>query len=148
MTTVDSAEMVPSEGTETSLARWCGELADVAVAASVCLVPLCLGGRIALGQVLLLACAVIAGLGWSGTLLLGRKATWISTGVAPLLIGVLLLGLLQLTPLPSGLLSWLSPQHGKLLPLWSASADVAVSANINVAALRDRRSSAGDVAPG
>ncbi len=127
MTTTDSPEMVQTEGTETSFAHWCGELADVAVAASVCLVPLCLGGRIALGQVLLLACAVIAALGWSGTLVFGRKTTWISTGTEPLLVGVLVLGLLQLTPFPGELLSWLSPQHGKLLPMWSAGAEVAGS---------------------
>ena len=42
-----------------------------------------------------------------------------------MLLAVIGVGLLQITPLPPALLHLLSPQHGKLLPLWSGDADAA-----------------------
>ena len=103
--------------------RWSRVVIDVALMASVFVVPFLLGGRIAWGQVALATCAVAAGLAWSLGLFLGRRPTWAVTWVEPLLLGAIGLGLLQITPLPPSLLNILSPHHHALLPLWSGAAD-------------------------
>ena len=107
---------------DTPLERGCRWAIDAALAACIFVVPCLLGGRIALGQFLLATCATVAALAWSVSLLVSRKPTWTVTWVEPLLLGVLGIGLLQITPLPPAMLRFLSPQHGKLLPLWSGDA--------------------------
>lgn len=114
---VDSEETLPERG-----CRW---IIDVALAACVFVVPCLLGGRIALGQSVLAASAAVAALAWSASLLFSRKPSWTVTWVEPLLLAVIGVGLLQITPLPPALLHLLSPQHGKLLPLWSGDSDAA-----------------------
>lgn len=105
--------------------RGCRWVIDAALATCVFAVPCFLGGRIALGQTLLVGSAAVAALAWSLSLLIGRRPSWTPTGVEPLLLAVIGVGLLQITPLPTSLLQWLSPQHGRLLPLWSGDADSA-----------------------
>src|SRR5207244_1335696 len=61
--------------------RWSNRLVDVALMASVFVVPCLLGGRIALGHFVLAACATLAALGWSAGILFGRRPTWSVTWV-------------------------------------------------------------------
>ena len=112
---------------DTSLERGCRRVIDAALAACVFAVPCLLGGRIALGQCVLAVSAAVAALAWSVSVLCSRRPTWTVTWVEPLLLAVIGVGLLQITPLPTGLLKFVSPQHGQLLPLWSGDADVAGS---------------------
>ncbi len=111
----------------TALERGCRWVIDFALAACVFAVPCLLGGRIALGQCVLAASAVIAALAWSVSVIGSRRPSWTVTWVEPLLLAVIGVGLLQITPLPPGLLRFVSPQHGKLLPLWSGDAEAAGS---------------------
>ena len=110
---------------DTALERGCRWVIDAALAACVFAVPCLLGGRIALGQCVLAVSAAVAALAWSVSVLCGRRPTWTVTWVEPLLLAVIGVGLLQVTPLPPGLLRFVSPQHGKLLPLWSGDASAA-----------------------
>ncbi|MBC7817965.1 MAG: O-antigen ligase family protein, partial [Planctomycetaceae bacterium] len=118
-----------SDGNEdvTTLERGCCWAIDAALAACVFAVPCLLGGRIALGQCVLAISAAVAALAWSVSVLGTRRPTWTVTWVEPLLLAVIGVGLLQITPLPPGLLRIVSPQHGKLLPLWSGDAEAAGS---------------------
>lgn len=110
---------------ETPLERGCRWVIDAALAACIFVVPCLLGGRIALGQSVLAASAAVAAMAWSVSVLFSRRPSWTVTWVEPLLLAVIGVGLLQITPLPPGLLHLLSPQHAKLLPLWSGDADAA-----------------------
>ena len=110
---------------DSPLERGCRWAIDAALAACVFVVPCLLGGRIALGQCVLAASAAVAALAWSASLLFSRRPSWTVTWVEPLLLAVIGVGLLQITPLPPALLHLLSPQHGKLLPLWSGDSDAA-----------------------
>ena len=112
---------------DTALERGCRWVIDAALAACVFAVPCLLGGRIALGQCVLAFSAAIAALAWSISVLCSRRPTWTVTWVEPLLLAVVGVGLLQITPLPPGLLRLVSPHHGKLLPLWSGDAEAAGS---------------------
>lgn len=97
---------------------------DVALAACIFVVPCLLGGRIALGQAVLAASAMCAVLAWAVGTLLGRRPACTITWVEPLLLAAIGLGLWQITPLPTSLLFFLSPQHAELLPLWRGDANV------------------------
>lgn len=112
---------------DTPLERGCRCVIDAAFAACIFVVPCLLGGRIALGQCVLAGSAAIAALAWSASVFFSRRPTWTATWVEPLLLAVIGVGLLQITPLPPALLHFLSPQHGKLLPLWSGDSDAAGS---------------------
>ena len=117
-----SADEISDETLPELGCRWA---IDAALAMCVFVVPCLLGGRIALGQYLLATSAAVAVLAWSASLLFSRRPSWTVTWVEPLLLAVIGVGLLQITPLPPALLHFLSPQHGKLLPLWSGDADAA-----------------------
>ena len=82
---------------------WSRQFIDLALMASVFVVPCVLGGRIAWGQLALAASAVVAASAWTAGLLFGKRPTWSVTWVEPLLLGVIGLGLLQITPLPPAL---------------------------------------------
>ncbi len=105
------------------LERTSDQVIDVALLTSIFAVPCLLGGRIAIGQFTLVGCAVVAGLAWSLGLIFGRRPTWTITWVEPLLLGIVGLGLLQMTPLPTQALNLLSPHHKELLPLWSTAGE-------------------------
>ena len=119
-----SSRATESSSSERNIADyWSRQFIDLALMASVFVVPCVLGGRIAWGQLALAASAVVAASAWTAGLLFGKRPTWSVTWVEPLLLGVIGLGLLQITPLPPALLNMLSPRVHTLLPLWSAAAD-------------------------
>lgn len=125
MTTYQRTHSADVDSDETLLERGCRWMIDAALAACVFVVPCLLGGRIALGQSVLAASAAVAALAWSASLLFSRRPSWTVTWLEPLLLAAIGVGLLQITPLPPALLHLLSPQHGKLLPLWSGDSDAA-----------------------
>ncbi len=99
------------------------QIVDTALMGSVFVVPFLLGGRVAWGHSALAACAVIAASAWAVGLVFGKQPQWTVTWVEPLLLAVIGVALLQITPLPPGLLKVLSPHHQSLLPLWNSTAD-------------------------
>lgn len=101
--------------------RGCRGVIDLSLAACVFVVPCLMGGRIALGQCVLATSAAVAALAWSASLLISRRPTWTATRIEPLLLAMIGLALLQVTPLPTGLLHAVSPQHRTLLPLWTGA---------------------------
>ncbi len=125
MTTLQRTRSSDENSDETLPELGCRWAIDAALAVCVFVVPCLLGGRIALGQYLLATSAAVAVLAWSASLLFSRRPSWTVTWVEPLLLAVIGIGLWQITPLPPALLHFLSPQHGKLLPLWSGDADAA-----------------------
>lgn len=125
MTTLQRTHSSDDKSDETLPELGCRWAIDAALAMCVFVVPCLLGGRIALGQSLLATSAAVAVLAWSASLLFSRRPSWTVTWVEPLLLAVIGVGLLQITPLPPALLLFLSPQHGKLLPLWSGDSDAA-----------------------
>ncbi|MFM9965089.1 MAG: O-antigen ligase family protein [Planctomycetaceae bacterium] len=123
----DVSHAPDGDADDTVLERGCRWVIDAALAACVFAVPCLLGGRIALGQCVLAVSAAVAALAWSIRVLSSRRPTWTVTWVEPLLLAIVGVGLLQITPLPPGLLRLVSPQHAKLLPSWSGDAEAAGS---------------------
>ena len=80
---------IPHEPNDNLGGRWSWALVDLALLASVIVVPCLLGGRIAMGHFALAACAVCAAWGWSVGILLTRRPTWTVTWVEPVLLGVI-----------------------------------------------------------
>jgi O-antigen ligase/tetratricopeptide (TPR) repeat protein len=112
---------------DTALERGCRWAIDAALAACVFAVPCLLGGRIAIGQCVLGVSAAVAALAWSVSVVCSRRPTWTVTWVELLLLAVIGVGVIQITPLPPELLRFVSPQHGRLLPLWSGDLEAAGS---------------------
>ncbi len=92
-------------------------------------VPLCgpwfMGGRHPLGELVLVALAVVVTVAWLVDRALERREVAVERSRAEwVLLGAVILVLVQLAPLPEALLAILSPHTGQLLPLWSADANV------------------------
>ncbi len=93
---------------------------DGSLAGVIFLVPLLLGGRHAVGQLMLTVLAVTAAWAWSVRQCLSKDATWRPTSVTSLLIAGLALVALQTIPLSPAALAYLSPYSAEMLPLWNA----------------------------
>ncbi len=102
------------------VALWLQHATDAGLAAVIFVVPLLLGGRIALGQLALVALAVWVALCWCLRQCLVSAAGWIRTPAEPLLLATLALVGLQLVELPPSVLNVLSPNVHERLPLWAA----------------------------
>lgn len=85
------------------------------------LVPFVLGGRLAYGELLLVVATIGCSISWVGYQFSQPAATCVWTKVEWLLLAVLSVGLLQITPLPAGLLDQLSPNIKTVLPLWNGA---------------------------
>lgn len=92
---------------------------DAGLAALILLVPLAMGGRTALGQLVLVVLADGIAVCWCLRQGLFSDTTWIRSSGSLLTLGMLGLILLQVTPLPPSWLEWLSPHVYKILPLWA-----------------------------
>jgi len=103
---------------------------DAGLAAAVFLVPLIIGGRVALGQLVLVTLSLWIALCWCLRQGLASRAAWVRSPAGPLLLAALLLVGLQLAPLPPSILSALSPQIHETLPLWSPDADSSSSLGV------------------
>jgi len=103
---------------------------DAGLVAALFLVPLLIGGRVALGQFALVALSLGIALCWCLRQGLLARAAWVRSPAAPLLLAALLLVALQLAPLPAPILHALSPQVRQTLPLWSPDVDSASSLGV------------------
>ena len=116
------ASSSPTERVE----RFLLNLVDLALAGSIFVVPMILGGTHGVGRLLLVTFASIAAVAWSLRQTLQHKASWKPTGAFLLFLGGLGILFLQLSPLSDELLQFFSPQITKLLPLWTHEATGAV----------------------
>ncbi|MCD4727206.1 MAG: O-antigen ligase family protein, partial [Pirellulales bacterium] len=97
---------------------------DCGLAGSIFVVPLLMGGRHALGQLVLTVFAVAAAWAWClRQCLRDDDNAWRPTAALPLLLLGALLLIVQAVPLPYGLLSKLTPHAAEVLPLWTAGGD-------------------------
>ncbi len=97
---------------------------DCGLAGSIFVVPLLMGGRHALGQLVLTVFAVAAAWAWClRQCLRDDDNAWRPTAALPLLLLGALLLIVQAVPLPYGLLSKLTPHAAEVLPLWTAAGD-------------------------
>jgi O-antigen ligase/tetratricopeptide (TPR) repeat protein len=97
------------------------KIVDGGLAGCIFLVPLLLGGRQALGQLVLVGLAVVVALAWAARQCLARQGIRRrSAGCLLLAAGAALL-VLQIAPLPVSLLERISPHTAEILPLWSAT---------------------------
>lgn len=103
---------------------------DAGLAAMIILVPLLLGGRIAWGQLVLVALALWIAICWCLRQCLVSQATWVRSGATLLLTAALTLAGLQLVALPPWLLETVSPQLRETLPLWTQNADSSATLGI------------------
>jgi O-antigen ligase/tetratricopeptide (TPR) repeat protein len=92
---------------------------DGGLAGCLFVIPFLLGGKMALGQLLLVAIAIVVTLAWAARQAIHGQGNWRRTGVELLLLGGVVLLVLQLTPLPSSWLTGLASHTGSLLPLWT-----------------------------
>ncbi len=98
---------------------------DGGLAGCIFVVPLLLGGRHPLGQLVLVALAVAIALAWVARQLM-REGSWRHSAAEPVLLAGVVLLLLQVIPLSPGLLTCLSPHVAEILPMWSPDAESAV----------------------
>jgi len=101
---------------------WLVAATDLGLLAGLWLVPLCLGGRLAIGQGVLIVAAVWATACWSLHQLTNRDCRWIWTRCEWLWLAAMGLVGLQLMELPEDWLEWLSPLHAEVLSEWPESA--------------------------
>lgn len=96
---------------------------DAGLAAAIFLVPLIMGGRVALGRFVLVTLSLWIAFCWCLRQGLASRAAWARSPAGPLLLAALTLVGAQLTPLPPSVLNVLSPQMHETLPLWGPDAD-------------------------
>lgn len=93
-------------------------LVDIGLFAPLVLVPLSLGGRLPMGHLSLTLCALWAGGCWILRQLSCAEHRWSSSRTELLWLAGMLFTLLQMTPLPTTWLEWLSPAQHDLLSPW------------------------------
>lgn len=95
---------------------------DGGLAAAIFLLPMVMGGRQALGALVLSLLAVGVSCAWLAHGLRSRRATWRWSWLEGVFAAAVLLLVLQIVPLPTALLAWLAPHTAQVLPLWSSTA--------------------------
>ena len=100
---------------------------DAGLAATILFVPLAMGGRTALGQLLLAVLAAGVATCWCLRQGLSSDRIWVRSPAGWLVLGVLGLLGLQIAPLPAAWLAVLSPHAYEILPLWAPRSDGAAT---------------------
>jgi len=95
-------------------------LVDAGLIAAVFLVPMLLGGRIALGQLVLVATSLWAAAFWCLRQSLFSEGFWVRSPAHPIVLAALVLVGLQLAALPPWAERTLSPKVCEVLPLWAS----------------------------
>jgi len=95
-------------------------LVDLGLFAPLVLVPMSLGGRLPMGHLSLTLCTLWAGGCWIVRQLLRAESRWSSSRTEWLWLTGIVFTLMQMTPLPSSWLKWLSPRQQELLAPWQA----------------------------
>src|SRR5688500_4537592 len=91
---------------------------DAALAGVVFVLPFCMGGRQAIGQLLLVVLATLAAVAWTARQSIAPEGRWRSTAAQWLLLAATLLVAVQILTLPESWLVRLSPELPHMLPLW------------------------------
>jgi len=99
---------------------------DAGLVGCILIVPLLMGGRHAVGQLVLIGLALGVAVVWASRQTLASPAFWRPTYAAFLLALGLALLLLQLIPLGQGAAEVLTPGQRALLPLWETHAEGSV----------------------
>jgi len=103
--------------------QWLLKVIDLGLATCIFVVPFLMGGRQALGQLVLVSLAAGVAVAWTLRQSLRRKFLWQPSSVEVLLLFGVVLLLVQTIPLPQSVLAWLAPRNAEILPLWTADAD-------------------------
>lgn len=106
--------------------RWLLGMVDFGLAATIIVGPWFMGGRHPLGEFVLVSLAVVTAMSWLVRQCLREQPlAWSWSGAEVLLVIGIGLALVQLSALPHGVLTWLSPHHQDILPLWSGHGEFA-----------------------
>ncbi|NQU22290.1 MAG: O-antigen ligase family protein [Candidatus Nealsonbacteria bacterium] len=106
--------------THPQLDRLLLRIVDGGLAGCIFLVPMLMGGRQALGQLVLVTLAVVVAAAWSVRQLLRTKFLWRRCGALWLLAAGAILLIVQIAPLSPSMLSRVAPHTSEILPLWTA----------------------------
>ncbi|MBN1908382.1 MAG: O-antigen ligase family protein [Pirellulales bacterium] len=101
---------------------WLLQVVDLGLAACLLVVPLLMGGRHAVGQLVLIGLAVTVAIAWAVRMSLQTVPTWRYNHAMLVLFGAILLVAFQLIPLPDAIWRSLAGRSAELLPLWSSDA--------------------------
>jgi O-antigen ligase/tetratricopeptide (TPR) repeat protein len=105
------------------LSDWLLQVVDAGLAGVICVAPFVFGGRHDLGRLVLVILIGITVVTWFARQALDARSAWKDTAAyTVLLLAVLVVGL-QIVPLPSGWLAWMSPRLPRLLPLWQGGGE-------------------------
>ena len=97
---------------------------DGGLLAVLVLTPIVMGGRIAAGRLVFVAAAVFTAAAWCLYQYTRETTLWRRSGAYALFLAALGVGLLQVLPLPRGLLTLLAPNLAETLPLWFSAEGV------------------------
>ena len=96
------------------------DIVDLCLIVALFVVPFLMGGRLALGQMVLTVLACASAVAWSLYQTLQPESTRVSTRIEFLVLAVVGLVGLQIVELPSSLVATLSPPSAAVLPAWNA----------------------------
>ena len=96
-------------------------IVDGGLAGCIFLVPLLLGGRQALGHLVLVALAVVVAAAWVIRQCIARQGIWRRSAAGLVLVAAVVLLVIQMAPLPATWLQQVSPHTSEMLPLWSTA---------------------------
>lgn len=113
-------------GPQSEPTPWLVVATDLGLLTALWLVPLCLGGRLAIGQGILIGAAVWSAACWSLHQVFSPDSRWVWTRSEWLWLAAAGLAVLQFTPLPDDWLNWLSPHHAEVLTEWTPTPDSSV----------------------
>jgi len=129
-TLTKTAERTPGSGDCTTapretdrLARLLVQIVDAGLAGCIFVVPMLLGGRHALGRLVLVGLAVAVALAWCVRQCLRAEGVWRRSSAEWLLLAGVIVLTVQLAPLPPSVMDRLAPHTSEILPLWSHGGD-------------------------
>ena len=94
---------------------------DYALLGLLCIAPLCMGGRHPVGRFVVIAMVLFMATCWLIRQCLEKRGNWQTSSFDWLLLAGALIVSVQMVPLPTGWLHWISPSLADRLPLWSTS---------------------------
>lgn len=98
-------------------------LIDFGLIMALLVVPMMLGGNHAIGRLMLICSAALAGTAWAIHQAICRGRFFPATWATVILAVGLMIPIIQLVPLPEAVRDFLSPHLAKILPLWQSDAD-------------------------
>lgn len=108
---------------ESALATRLTQLTDISLVTTVAAVVGCFGGRTPIGQLVFAGLSVLTALIWSLRQCLAKAPAWRATHTVWIWSAGALIAVLQTLPFSEGWIHSISPEHGKLLALWTNGPD-------------------------